>query len=65
VIGDVMSDRHFFLIAHDCTQQWEDYVAASDRLAEAVLETQAAVRALADARDALRCAVDQKETVND
>jgi hypothetical protein len=58
-----MSDR-FLIEARNHTEQWEDYVSALHRLGEAVVEVHDAFLALADARDALRCAVDQKETVN-
>jgi hypothetical protein len=52
-----MSDRHFFLRAHDCTEQWERYVLSVNRLGEAVEEMNKAFLALAEARDALARAV--------
>jgi hypothetical protein len=52
-----MSDRHFFLRAHDCTKQWEQYVLCVNRLGEAVEEMNNAFVALAEARDALAQAV--------
>jgi hypothetical protein len=60
-----MSDRHFFLRAHDCTKQWENYVRCVDRVGQAADEMQAAIAALASARSALeQVVVLQDETAD-
>jgi hypothetical protein len=59
-----MSDRHFLLRAHDCTQEWERYVLSVNRLGEAVEQMNKAFLALAEARDALAQAVLQEADVS-
>jgi hypothetical protein len=53
LIGDAMSNRSFIADARNYTREFEDYLAAIHRLGSVVLEAQAAVQSLAQARDAL------------
>jgi hypothetical protein len=49
--------RDFFAHAHDCTEQWENYVLCINRLGAATEELTNAFKNLAAARDALAQAV--------